>query len=45
MTDGPAVGLTLLDDLTGQLATWPQFHIARAELLWLAGRLADAAEA
>lgn len=44
-TDGPAAGLTRLDDLTGQLATWPQFHIARAELLWLAGRLADAAEA
>jgi RNA polymerase sigma-70 factor, ECF subfamily len=45
MVRGPVAGLALLDDLAGQLATWPQFHIARAELLRLVGRPADAAAA
>jgi RNA polymerase sigma-70 factor (ECF subfamily) len=45
MVRGPLAGPALLDELTGQLAAWPQFHIARAELLRLAGRAADACAA
>lgn len=35
MAEGPAAGLTILDALGADphLARWPQFHIARAELL------------
>ncbi len=47
MTEGPAAGLAILDAAGEhpQLARWPQFHIARAELLRRAGRGAEAAEA
>ena len=47
MSEGPAAGLVILDTLSAspQLASWPQFHIARAELLCRVGRPADAAEA
>ncbi len=33
MAEGPAAGLAILDPLAPRLARWPQFHIARAELL------------
>ena len=37
MAGQPAAGLGLLDALGTRLARWPQFHIARAELLPAAG--------
>ena len=47
MADGPEAGLHLLASLRTdpRLSRWPQFHIARAELLTRAGRRAEAAEA
>jgi RNA polymerase sigma-70 factor (ECF subfamily) len=47
MAEGPARGLAVLDALGAdpQLTRWPQFHIARAELLALAGRRTEAAKA
>lgn len=42
MAKGPAVGLAILDSLGSRLARWPQFHIARAELLHKAGRTREA---
>jgi RNA polymerase sigma-70 factor, ECF subfamily len=47
MSEGPAAGLVILDALGGNphIAGWPQFHIARAELLTRVGRHADAAQA
>jgi len=47
MSEGPAAGLAILDALGGdpRLTCWPQFHIARAELLARVGRRADAAQA
>jgi RNA polymerase sigma-70 factor (ECF subfamily) len=47
MSEGPAAGLVILDALGGnpQITGWPQFHIARAELLSRVGRRADAARA
>ena len=47
MSEGPAAGLVILDALGGnqRITGWPQFHIARAELLSRVGRSADAAQA
>ena len=47
MSEGPAAGLVILDALGGnaRITSWPQFHIARAELLTRVGRQADAARA
>jgi len=47
MSEGPHEGLKLLDALSASppVARWPQFHIARAELLTQLGRRAEAAEA
>jgi RNA polymerase sigma-70 factor (ECF subfamily) len=47
MAEGPAAGLPLLDGAGagGALAHWPQFHIARAELLRRLGRTEEAAQA
>ena len=47
MSEGPAAGLAILDALGGsaRITGWPQFHIARAELLTRVGRAADAARA
>jgi RNA polymerase sigma-70 factor, ECF subfamily len=45
MAGQPAAGLAILDPLGTRLARWPQFHIARAELLRRLGRRAEAAEA
>jgi RNA polymerase sigma-70 factor, ECF subfamily len=45
MAGQPAAGLAILDPLGTRLARWPQFHIARAELLRRLGRPAEAAEA
>ena len=47
MSEGPAAGLVILDALGGneRITGWPQFHIARAELLTRIGRPADAAQA
>jgi RNA polymerase sigma-70 factor (ECF subfamily) len=47
MSEGPAAGLVILDALGGsqRITSWPQFHIARAELLTRVGRSADAAQA
>jgi RNA polymerase sigma-70 factor (ECF subfamily) len=47
MSEGPAAGLVILDALGGnpRVANWPQFHVARAELLGRVGRQADAAQA
>jgi RNA polymerase sigma-70 factor (ECF subfamily) len=44
MAEGPAAGLTLLDDVGAhpQLARWPQFHVARAELLRRLDRVGQA---
>jgi RNA polymerase sigma-70 factor, ECF subfamily len=42
MTEGPAAGLAILDALGTRLARWPQFHIARAELLRRTGRTGEA---
>lgn len=43
MADGPAAGLAVLDGLAGhpRLERWPQFHIARAELLSRLGRVPE----
>jgi RNA polymerase sigma-70 factor, ECF subfamily len=45
MSEGPSAGLVILDALGGnpRLTGWPQFHIARGELLTRVGRPADAA--
>jgi RNA polymerase sigma-70 factor, ECF subfamily len=45
MSRGPTEGLVILDALDGdaRLKAWPQFHIARAELLIRSGGPADAA--
>jgi RNA polymerase sigma-70 factor (ECF subfamily) len=47
MSEGPAAGLVILDALGGnaRLTSWPQFHIARAELLTRVGRRGNAAQA
>jgi RNA polymerase sigma-70 factor, ECF subfamily len=47
MSEGPAAGLVILDALAGssRITGWPQFHIARAELLARVGRGTDAAAA
>jgi RNA polymerase sigma-70 factor (ECF subfamily) len=47
MSEGPAAGLVILDALAGsaRITGWPQFHIARAELLTRVGRGTDAAAA
>ena len=45
MAGQPAAGLAILDPLGTRLARWPQFHIARAELLRRLGRPAEADEA
>jgi RNA polymerase sigma-70 factor (ECF subfamily) len=47
MAEGPAAGLVILDALAlhPQLKRWPQFHIARAELLGRLGREAEAVAA
>ena len=42
MAEHPAAGLEILDSLGSRLARWPQFHIARAELLHRTGRTAEA---
>jgi RNA polymerase sigma-70 factor (ECF subfamily) len=45
MAEGPSEGLKILDELDRdpRLRNWPQFHIARAELLAGLGRRAEAA--
>ena len=45
MAGQPAAGLAILDPLGARLARWPQFHIARAELLRRLDRPAEAATA
>ena len=47
MTEGAAAGLAILDAAGAhpQVDRWPQFHIARAELLRQTGREADAVAA
>jgi RNA polymerase sigma-70 factor (ECF subfamily) len=45
MAGQPAAGLAMLDPLGTRLARWPQFHIARAEVLRRLGRLAEAGAA
>jgi RNA polymerase sigma-70 factor (ECF subfamily) len=47
MSEGSEAGLALLDaaGADGRLANWPQFHIARAELLRRLGRGPEAARA
>ena len=45
MAGQPAAGLAILDPLAVRLARWPQFHIARAELLRQLGRDAEARDA
>jgi RNA polymerase sigma-70 factor (ECF subfamily) len=45
MAEGPAAGLGILDTLGTRLVNWPQFHIARAELLRRLGRAAEARDA
>jgi len=45
MAEGPAAGLVILDTISDSLASWPQLHIARAELLRRLGREGDAREA
>jgi RNA polymerase sigma-70 factor, ECF subfamily len=47
MAEGPPAGLAILDAAGEhrQLARWPQFHIARAELLRRMGRVPEAAAA
>jgi RNA polymerase sigma-70 factor (ECF subfamily) len=46
MAEGPAAGLVILDALAAhpQMSSWPQFHIARGELLRRAGRFAEATD-
>lgn len=45
MAGTPEAGLAILDSLSVRLAQWPQFHIARAELLERTGRTAEAIDA
>jgi RNA polymerase sigma-70 factor, ECF subfamily len=45
MAGQPAAGLAILDPLGTRLARWPQFHIARAELLRRLERPGEAADA
>jgi RNA polymerase sigma-70 factor (ECF subfamily) len=47
MAEGPAAGLVILDALGEhpQMSRWPQFHIARAELLRRVGSFAEATDA
>ena len=47
MAAGPEAGLAILDAVSGhpRLASWPQLHIARAELLRWLGRDAEALDA
>ncbi len=45
MAEDPAAGLAILDSLGSRLARWPQFHIARAELLSRTGRTGEAVKA
>jgi RNA polymerase sigma-70 factor (ECF subfamily) len=47
MAEGPEAGLVILDAVGGhpQMDRWPQFHIARAELLRRVGRFAEATDA
>ncbi len=45
MAGRPAAGLAILDPLGTRLGGWPQFHIARAELLRRLERPAEAREA
>jgi len=47
MADGPAAGLVILDTIAVHpgLANWPQFHIARAELLRRLGRMGESRDA
>jgi RNA polymerase sigma-70 factor, ECF subfamily len=47
MAEGPAAGLVILDALGAhpQMSRWPQFHIARAELLRRVGRFGEASDA
>jgi RNA polymerase sigma-70 factor (ECF subfamily) len=47
MAEGPAAGLVILDTIATQpgLANWPQFHIARAELLRRVGRVGESRDA
>jgi RNA polymerase sigma-70 factor (ECF subfamily) len=47
MAEGPAAGLVILDTIGVHpgLANWPQFHIARAELLRRLGRVRDSRDA
>jgi RNA polymerase sigma-70 factor, ECF subfamily len=45
MAGQPAAGLAILSPLETRLARWPQFHIARAELLRRLERPAEAADA
>jgi RNA polymerase sigma-70 factor (ECF subfamily) len=42
MAEDPAAGLEILESLGSRLARWPQFHIARAELLRSTGRAGEA---
>jgi RNA polymerase sigma-70 factor (ECF subfamily) len=42
MAEDPAAGLAILDSLGSRLVRWPQFHIARAELLRRTGRTGEA---
>jgi RNA polymerase sigma-70 factor, ECF subfamily len=45
MAGQPAAGLAILDPLGTRLARWPQFHIARAELLLRLERVDEARDA
>jgi RNA polymerase sigma-70 factor, ECF subfamily len=47
MAEGPAAGLVILDvlDAHPQLRSWPQLHVARAELMRRLGREEDAVDA
>jgi RNA polymerase sigma-70 factor (ECF subfamily) len=47
MAEGPEAGLVILDAVGAhpQMGHWPQYHIARAELLRRVGRFAEATEA
>ncbi len=47
MAEGPEAGLVILDAVGAhpQMDRWPQFHIARAELLRRVGRFAEASDA
>jgi RNA polymerase sigma-70 factor, ECF subfamily len=47
MAEGPAAGLVILHALGAhpQMSRWPQFHIARAELLRRVGRFGEASDA